>query len=92
VRSGLQSVLNAAMQVNLIDRLVTARRTPGGRFHLVPGGMLETAENVRRKYGIPREEPDAPALQSDQRAVAAQESGRFNDEIAPVVFERVTLG
>ena len=46
--------------------------------------MLETAENLRREYGIPREEQDELALRSHQRAVAAQEDGRFADEIVPV--------
>ena len=40
-----------------------------------------TAENVARKYGISREAQDALALASQQKAVAAQEGGRFKDEI-----------
>jgi len=43
-----------------------------------------TAENVARKYGISRDMQDALALASQQKAAAAQESGRFNDEIVPV--------
>ena len=60
------------------------RVTAGGRDHPVPGGMLETAENLRREYGITREEQDELALRSHQRAVAAQQDGRFADEIVPV--------
>ncbi|HWD80065.1 MAG TPA: acetyl-CoA C-acetyltransferase [Kribbella sp.] len=70
--------------VELNDRLTRARETAGGKFHPVPGGMLETAENVRRIYGITREEQDAFALESHRRAVAAQTEGRFADELFEV--------
>ena len=43
-----------------------------------------TAENVAKKYGITREAQDALALGSQQKAAAAQEAGRFKDEIVPV--------
>jgi acetyl-CoA C-acetyltransferase len=117
--SGLQAVLNAAMQVQtgvsdlviaggtesmssaafystsmrwgvtgegvtLHDGLARGRLTAGGRFHPVPGGMLETAENLRREYGIPRLEQDELALRSHRRAVAAQQSGVFAEEIIAV--------
>ncbi|PPE70722.1 acetyl-CoA C-acetyltransferase [Caldimonas thermodepolymerans] len=45
-----------------------------------------TAENVAKKYGISREEQDALALASQQKAAAAQDAGRFKDEIVPVVI------
>lgn len=70
--------------VQLADRLGRARTTVGGRSHVIDGGMIETAENLRREYGIGREEQDRLAVQSHQRAVAAQESGAFADEIVPV--------
>lgn len=70
--------------VDLMDRLVRARETAGGKHHPVPGGMLETAENVRREYGIGREEQDELALRSQQRAVAAHDEGRFAEELVPV--------
>jgi acetyl-CoA C-acetyltransferase len=73
--------------VELHDRLARARVTAGGRRHPVPGGMLETAENVRRLHGITREEQDELALESHRRAVAAQAKGRFDDEIVPVAVE-----
>jgi acetyl-CoA C-acetyltransferase len=117
--SGLQAVLNAAMQVQtgvsdvvlaggaesmsqaeyysldvrwgtrggqagLLDRLGRGRVTAGGIHHPVPGGMLETAENLRRQYAIPRDEQDALALGSHRKAVAAQADGRFAAEIVPV--------
>lgn len=43
-----------------------------------------TAENVAEQYGITREDQDSFALQSQKRAVAAVESGRFKEEIVPV--------
>src|SRR6185369_8789431 len=48
------------------------------------GGMLETAENLRREYAIPREEQDALAVRSHQLAVRAQQSGAAAEEIVPV--------
>jgi acetyl-CoA C-acetyltransferase len=45
-----------------------------------------TAENVAKKYGISREQQDALALASQQKAAAAVDSGRFKDEIAPVLI------
>jgi acetyl-CoA C-acetyltransferase len=114
--SGLQAVINAAMQVQtgahelvvaggtesmsnaafystdirwggarsgvrMHDGLVRARSTAGGRFHPVPGGMLETAENLRREYTVSREEQDRLAVSSHQRAVAAQRNGIFAEEV-----------
>lgn len=70
--------------VELHDRLARARVTAGGSRYPVPGGMLETAENVRRQYRIPRQEQDELALMSHQRAVAAHERGLFADQIAAV--------
>ncbi|KAB8144045.1 thiolase family protein [Chloroflexia bacterium SDU3-3] len=52
-------------------------------------GMGLTAENVAKKYGVSREDQDAFALRSHQRALAAIEAGLFRDEIAPVEVERV---
>jgi len=45
-----------------------------------------TAENVAKKYGITRQEQDALALASQHKAAAAQEAGRFKDEIVPVTI------
>jgi len=50
--------------------------------------MGETAENVADRYGISREDQDAYALRSHQRAVAAVEAGRFEEEIAPIEAPR----
>ena len=45
-----------------------------------------TAENVAKQYGISREAQDALALASQQKASAASDSGRFKDEIVPVLI------
>ncbi|TFC25702.1 acetyl-CoA C-acyltransferase [Cryobacterium sp. TMT2-18-3] len=118
--SGLQAILDAAMQVQtgvsdvvvaggvesmsqapfytvdsrfgvgggagilLRDALSRGRETAGGRRYPVPGGMLETAENLRREYGIGRTEQDDLALRSQARASVAVAEGRFDDEIVTV--------
>jgi acetyl-CoA C-acetyltransferase len=75
----------------LEDRLARSRVTAGGADHPVPGGMLETAENLRREYGIPRDEQDELALRSHRLAVAAQSDGRFGQEIVPVQAGEETI-
>ncbi|WP_205874050.1 acetyl-CoA C-acetyltransferase [Mycobacterium camsae] len=70
--------------VRMHDGLARGRTTAGGRRYPVPGGMLETAENLRRQYGISRREQDELAVRSHQRAVAAQQNGVLADEIVPV--------
>lgn len=70
--------------ITVHDGLTRGRVTAGGRRHPVPGGMLETAENLRRQYGITRTEQDDLAVTSHQRAVAAQKDGVFAQEIVPV--------
>ncbi len=73
--------------VTLEDRLARPRVTAGGINHLVPGGMIETAENLRRQYAIPRAEQDEFALRSHRLAVAAHEDGTFAEEIVPVAVK-----
>jgi acetyl-CoA C-acetyltransferase len=68
----------------LSDRIARGRVTAGGRHHPVSGGMLETAENLRKEFAVTREAQDRLALTSHQRALAAHEQGRFADEIVPV--------
>ncbi|GAA3954274.1 acetyl-CoA C-acetyltransferase [Gordonia caeni] len=72
--------------VELSDRLDRARATAGGTSHPVGGGMIETAENLRARYGLTREAQDALAAASHRRAVAAHEAGRFADELVPVTI------
>lgn len=117
--SGLQAVLNAAMEVQtgvadvvvalgaesmsnaplyteegrrgvpaggllLRDALARARETVGGTHHPTPDGNVGMAEALRAEHGISREDQDALALRSHQRAVAAQDAGAFDAEIVPV--------
>ncbi len=120
--SGLQAVLDAAMQIRagfsevviaggvdvmsaapyythdgrwgikgpglqLHDSLARGRVTAGGVNHPVPGGMIETAENLRRAYGISRADQDALALRSQQRAGRAVAEGRYAAETVPVTVK-----
>jgi acetyl-CoA C-acetyltransferase len=73
-----------ARGVAVHDGLARGRTTAGGRHYPVPGGMLETAENLRRQYDISRREQDELAVTSHQRAVAAQKDGLLAEEIIPV--------
>lgn len=63
----------------LEDGLITALSDPMTRDH-----MGVTAENVAERYGITREDQDAYALMSQQRAAKARDEGKFKDEIVPV--------
>ncbi|MGZ5101112.1 MAG: acetyl-CoA C-acyltransferase [Usitatibacter sp.] len=51
--------------------------------------MLQTAENVSKRYGIPRDKQDEYGARSQQRAAAAAAAGKFSDEIVPIA---VTMG
>jgi len=73
--------------IKVHDGLVRGRTTAGGQHYPVPGGMLETAENLRRAYGISRQEQDELAVESHRRAIAAQASGVFASEIVPVTVK-----
>jgi acetyl-CoA C-acetyltransferase len=73
--------------IMLEDALARGRVTAGGRNYPVPGGMIETAENLRRDYQITREAQDELAARSHARAVAAMEDGRFAQEIVPVTLK-----
>lgn len=74
-----------AGSVRFHDRLERGRERsqPEARFGRI-SGMIETAENLARDYGIGREEADAFALRSHQRAAAAWASGKFAQEVVPV--------
>ena len=67
------------------DRLERGRERsqPEARFGRI-SGMIETAENLARDYGVTREESDAFALRSHQRAAAAWQAGKFDAELVPV--------
>jgi acetyl-CoA C-acetyltransferase len=69
----------------LYDRLDRGRERsqPEWRFGKI-SGMIETAENLATEFGITRDEADAYAARSHQRAAAAWDAGLFEDEIVPV--------
>jgi acetyl-CoA C-acetyltransferase len=52
--------------------------------------MLETAENLRREYSVTRQQQDELALESHRRAVSAQRSEVFAEEIVPVTVPTKT--
>ncbi|RDI28732.1 acetyl-CoA C-acetyltransferase [Pseudacidovorax intermedius] len=74
-----------AGNVRFYDRLERGRERsqPEHRFGPI-SGMIETAENLARDYGIAREAADAFAARSHARAAAAWEAGRFDAEVVPV--------
>ncbi len=96
IAGGVESMSNVAVYstdmrwgaggrgVRMHDGLTRGRVTAGGRHYPVPGGMLETAENLRRQYAISRTEQDELAAESHRRAVDAQRTGVFAEEIIPV--------
>jgi acetyl-CoA C-acetyltransferase len=67
------------------DRLIRGRvmSQPMERFGEI-SGMIETAENLARDYDISRQACDEYALMSHQRAAAAWQAGKFDDELVPV--------
>jgi acetyl-CoA C-acetyltransferase len=71
--------------VKLHDRLDRGRERsqPEHRFGKI-SGMIETAENLARQYNISREEADAFAARSHQRAAAAWAEGKFDQEVVQV--------
>ncbi len=72
---GAPEVADSVLGWRFVNRLMPDRWTVG---------LGETAENVAEKWGVSRERQDAFALESQRRAAAAMEAGRFADEIAPM--------
>jgi acetyl-CoA C-acetyltransferase len=79
---GLRTGLRTSTELH--DRLARGRITAGGAKHPVPGGMLETAENLRAEYGIDRAAQDEFAAGSQAKAADAMAAGRFDDELVGV--------
>lgn len=75
------------------DRLERGRERsqPTERFGPI-SGMIETAENLARRFSIDRERQDSYAAESQRRATAAQEAGAFLEEIVPVLVPDVRGG
>ena len=111
IAGGVESMSNAEFYTNesrwgarfgsvtFHDRLARARETisPEERFGCI-SVMVETAENLAKQYEISRQEQDEYSLRSHQRAVAAKEGGKFDQEIVgvsipqrrgdPVIFDK----
>jgi acetyl-CoA C-acetyltransferase len=84
--TGMRWGTKAGPGVLMHDALARGRVTAGGANFPVPGGMLETAENLRREYSISRAEQDEFAVRSHHRAAAASGAGVFAEEIVPVII------
>lgn len=96
VVQGAHAVINGMADVVLAGGTDCTSRVPMGGHTLSPNKALwermpqayhtmgQTAEAVARKYGVSREEQDRFALRSHQRAVRAQEEGKFAEQVAPV--------
>ena len=101
---GAQAVMTGMADVVLAGGTESMTRVPmtGNKIMVNPElvqtapdaylGMGLTAENVADRYGVSRQDQDAFALQSHQRAVAAQEEGRFDEELVPVEVKRFAPG
>ena len=76
-RDGLRMMDNKLTDTMIVDGLWDAYN----QYH-----MGITAENVAKKWGVTRQEQDEFAAASQQKAEAAQKSGRFKDEIVPVII------
>jgi acetyl-CoA acyltransferase len=80
IAGGVESMSSVPM----IGNKFVANPTLAEQYPGVYLGMGLTAENVAKKYGVSREEQDAFALRSHQRAAAAQAEGRFSSQIVPL--------
>lgn len=95
-----QSIMVGWSDVAIAGGVESMSRVPMGGFKPAPNPWLmdcnpavymamgHTAEAVAQQYNVTREDQDAFALQSHQRAAAAIQGGKFKDEIVPVTFER----
>ena len=92
---GTESMSNAGYV--LPGNMRTGHRMGDGQFidHMVNDGLTDafsgehmgiTAENIAEKYGITREEQDAFSLESQRRAIAAIDAGKFKEEIVPIEY------
>ncbi len=101
---GAQQIMSGMGEVVVAGGTESMSAVPMSGFHFRPNpwmvenrpeayiGMGLTAENVARKYGIQRDRADAFAAASHEKALAAIETGRFEEEIVPLEVERVSFG
>jgi acetyl-CoA acyltransferase len=84
IAAGIESMSRVPMGgYNPLFNPMLAEKNPGAYM-----GMGETAENVARRWQITREAQEEFAVESHRRAAAAQEAGKFADEIVPIVTAR----
>ena len=81
VAGGVESISCVQNEVNLHMRRDPAMQDMKPEIYW---NMLQTAEQVAKRYGISREDQDAYGARSQQRAAAAQAAGKFADEIVPM--------
>lgn len=98
-----QRILSGMADVIVAGGTESMSQVPMGGFKLSPNpclvdnmpdaylGMGLTAENLSTKFSISRQDADAFACESHQKAIAALDAGRFKDECIPVPVREVTL-
>ena len=96
-------IRSGSAQIVLAGGAESMSLMPAGGHHFAPNpwlvdhrpetyiGMGLTAENVRRKYGVSREDADAFSFRSHQNALRAQAEGLFDEEIVPLELSNTTL-
>lgn len=98
-----QSVMTGMADVLIAGGVESMSSLPMGGYNISPNpelaerfpavylGMGQTAEQVAQRFGVNREDQDAFALRSHQRAAAAIEAGKFKDEIVPVTVREAMV-
>ena len=104
IANGAAAILAGMVDVVIAGGAESMTMVPmaGNKFAPNPGFAAEqpevytsmglTAENVAARYGVNREDQDAFALSSHQKAIAAIDGGRFRDEIVPLKVQVVEAG
>lgn len=99
-----QAVMTGMMDCVIAGGTETMSMVPMGGFNISPNPALvdtfpevymsmgHTAEEVAKRFQVSREDQDAFALQSHQRAIQAIDSGRFRDEIVPLTVKMADVG
>ncbi|MBX6352555.1 MAG: acetyl-CoA C-acetyltransferase [Thermoflavifilum sp.] len=99
-----QQIMSGMAEVLIAGGVESMSMLPMGGYNISPNphladhfpevymSMGHTAEEVARRFGISREDQDAFALRSHQRAAAAIREGKFKDEIVPVPVKETVVG
>jgi acetyl-CoA acyltransferase len=101
---GAQEILTGMSDVVIAGGAESMSQVPMAGYNFAPNpvavedvpeiyiSMGLTAENVADKYNVSREDQDAFGFKSNQKALAANASGRFKDEIVPLAVKTVQVG